>query len=490
MIKNILNFMLSNIGDKMKNTLILPNLKDLIIFLIPVIIFSYYLHVFDPGILTYDSFNQLHQISSGQFSNWHPFFHTFIELLCIKIYSSPISIAVLQIITFSAMWMIICKYNRLNDETAINKEFILQIIFTSVIALIPLNALYSITLWKDILFSYFLIFLCFLIKVLIDKENDVGPGFIILISLTMAIVYHLRTNGVIVILLFLVIFAVYLFRKNKTKKLFIYIPVLTVIFILLISSLNVMYDVDDTQRDSFYAKLTHVLADYDLNLELDESDRNKIHELISEKDIKEHYNPTISNDIYIYSSMHRDIYNNDKSTYIWIAAKYSLSNPLHFIKYLFESSPMVWDVTRDDDWGGTLYTTQNIEISRDNFYRDVNSTPLSFYDNVTSKNFGSYAYGLLTSFAKLIKDNAILNAIFNSTATCMYLSFLIMGLIHVITKSRSIYLVYLPNLMNIITIFLSSSTQDNRFLYANFLVFYLLVAIFIRTVLIREKSQD
>ena len=60
-----------------------------------------YLYVYNPGIICYDSFDQLNQIATNNFRNWHPFFHTFIEMLCLKIYANPITICVLQILTFS-----------------------------------------------------------------------------------------------------------------------------------------------------------------------------------------------------------------------------------------------------------------------------------------------------------------------------------------------------------------------------------------------------
>ena len=104
------------------------NYRDLLIFLIPVLIFLSYLSVFNPGIATYDSFNQLHQIASQHFTNWHPFFHTFINMLCLKVYSNPISICIFQILVFSTMWTIICNYNR-DDNIQTNKTFKLQVIF-------------------------------------------------------------------------------------------------------------------------------------------------------------------------------------------------------------------------------------------------------------------------------------------------------------------------------------------------------------------------
>lgn len=57
-----------------KNKLMSLSYKDLIIFLVPFMIFMGYLYIFNPGILRYDSFYQLHQIATSQYNDWHPFF--------------------------------------------------------------------------------------------------------------------------------------------------------------------------------------------------------------------------------------------------------------------------------------------------------------------------------------------------------------------------------------------------------------------------------
>ena len=104
------------------------NYKDLIIFLIPCIIFLYYLYIFDPGILRYDSYNQLNQIATNSYNNWHPFFHTFIYQIWLKIYPDIKILSIIQILIFSTIWMVICKYYRPNDLNS-NKIFIDQEIF-------------------------------------------------------------------------------------------------------------------------------------------------------------------------------------------------------------------------------------------------------------------------------------------------------------------------------------------------------------------------
>lgn len=452
------------------------NYRDLILFLIPFITFLYYLNVYNPGVLSFDSYYQLHQIATNQFDNWHPFFHTFIEMLCLKIFPSTISIGILQIFTFSSIWVIICKYNR--DELK-SKQFILQVLLTLFICFVPINAIYSITLWKDILFSYFLMFLCFLIEVVLDKKGNVSILFLIILSLTMAFVFHLRSNGIFVVLALLVFFAVYFFKNNKFKKYYITIPTLTIIFILLISSLSVIYNVEDTQKDVIYDKTVHILADYDLKVDVSDGDKQKIHELISEKDIHEKFDPTFTDPTYAVAN--EQVFDNNKKDYIMMVIDYSLKNPLNFVGYVLDSSSMVWDITRDDDWSGYVYYV-DLNNSRNSFFSSHHVSPIEDYENASSVNVGTQEYNDLNLFAESARLNLITDTLFDSPALYMYLAFAILILLQFVFNVKKAYLIYLPNLLNILTIFLSTPIQSNRYLYSNLLVCYLLILILIKYV--------
>ena len=451
------------------------NYRDLVIFLIPSIIFMYYLYVFNPGVLTYDSFDQLSQIAYHNFGTWHPFFHTFIEMLCLKIYPDPKSICILQILTFSTIWMIICKYNR-NDEVK-TKNFIAQVIITLIISLIPINAIYSITLWKDILFSYFLLFSCFLIEVIVDRKGDVSYLFIAVLALTMVFICQLRPNGIIIILVLLIALAFYFFKKNRDSKLYILLPVLTIIFILLISSLNVAYEVKDNQKDAVFDKTTHILAYYDLNVNVSNDDKMKIHEMISEKDIKEQFNIYYTDNTFHVSN--ESVFDADKSSYIKLVIKYSLKNPLKFLEYAFQSSNIVYDVTRDHEWIGYVYTIE-VEKNRDGFYEKSKKDHKYSYNNVSSKNAGNPEFKNLKSFAYSIEENIVSDTLLDSPALYMYLAFVLLGALYFITRLKGLFLIYLPCLSNIFTIAVSTPYQANRYLYPNLLVFYLLVIILIK----------
>ena len=66
--------MISNLQKLEINTKL--NYRDLIIFIVPILIFLLYLSIYNPGILSTNSYSILHQISSGEFTNAHPFLHT------------------------------------------------------------------------------------------------------------------------------------------------------------------------------------------------------------------------------------------------------------------------------------------------------------------------------------------------------------------------------------------------------------------------------
>ena len=146
---------------------------------------------------------------------------------------------------------------------------------------------------------------------------------------------------------------------------------------------------------------------------------------------------------------------------------------------MFSSSPMVWCIVWGDDWIGTEYFTSS-DWAWEHYYVYRNYTPVCEYEMNPVKNKGTPMYEQLNYFVNEgIKDNVITNTLFNSVGLYMYLSFILIGVIFFLTKSKDIFIVYLPNMINIILIFLSTPIQDFRYLYPNFLMFYLLVLILI-----------
>lgn len=224
------------------------NYRDLIIGIFPILIFLVlYLSTYNPGILNADSFNLLHQIATGNFNNAIPIFYTFIVMICLKIYASPITVGIFQILVFSVMWMIICKYHR-NDSDS--NQFVFQFAATFIISLIPVNAVNSITLSNFTLFSYALMFLCFLIKVMVDREGKLDLKWIIIMAVTIAFVSALNNFGIYIALISLIPILAYLYFKNPNQNMLIHLSAAAIICICLLASLNIIYDVGAGQAIS------------------------------------------------------------------------------------------------------------------------------------------------------------------------------------------------------------------------------------------------
>lgn len=234
--------LIMNFNSSESNIIPKFNYRDLMILLVPILIFALYLFVYKPGILTVASYGQLHQIATGHFTTAYPIFHTMLEALCITIFKRPAFIGVIQILIFAVMWMLICKYHR-NDLSDSSNEFAVQFALTLIICLIPINAVYSITLSSNVLFSYSIMFLGFLIKIMIDKNGQIDTKLIVLLAVTLAVMSGLNNYGIIIALISFIAIAYYLMKKGASQDKLIKFAGLTILGLLLVGSLNFVYDV-------------------------------------------------------------------------------------------------------------------------------------------------------------------------------------------------------------------------------------------------------
>ena len=76
-----------------------------------------------------------------------------------------------------------------------------------------------------------------------DKKENASYLLITILSLSMAFVAQIRPNGLYLILVLLVCLFVYLYKTTKIKKLYVLVPVLTIIFIFSTSMLNIIHKI-------------------------------------------------------------------------------------------------------------------------------------------------------------------------------------------------------------------------------------------------------
>ena len=196
---------------------------------------------FYPGILTNDSYSQVLQATNMyEYSNHHPWIHT----LIIKVFynigyfignskNSGVSCYILfQMLcaTFSFSYVIyVLHKNKTN-------KYILLLTWMFFF-LLPFNAIYSITLWKDVVFSYIILVLTTFILDHYKNNKQWDLKSKIIFSILFIFFALLRANGLIAFFIFIMILFI-LYRKDF-KQLFIPIIIsLVVIFTIKIPIMN------------------------------------------------------------------------------------------------------------------------------------------------------------------------------------------------------------------------------------------------------------
>lgn len=139
-----------------------------------------------PGELSTDSINQITQIITGTYSNHHPYWHTMIIKTFYDLgYSlfADINAAVATYSVFQIVVMALIESYANMTLRQIGTNKIVNILFCLFFALVPYNYIYSITVWKDVLFGgALLLFTVCLVRILKNIGNNKINNMLYIVS--------------------------------------------------------------------------------------------------------------------------------------------------------------------------------------------------------------------------------------------------------------------------------------------------------------------
>lgn len=180
--------------------------------------FPYFLTYY-PGVIEYDSWMQLRQVFGDTYINHHPWLHT---MLIKALYN--IGLALFHSENRAVAFYSLFSMGLLSSAYATSivylykkgvKRFLL-ILLLLIYALIPINGIYSITMWKDIPFAssvlFFIILLCKLHDNMQQGKNN--PLYWLLFIPVSFFMCFFRTNGLYTFILIIPVM-MYLFRRQK-----------------------------------------------------------------------------------------------------------------------------------------------------------------------------------------------------------------------------------------------------------------------------------
>ena len=462
------------------------SIKDILIFLIPILIFVFTLLSYWPGIMTYDGDYQWNQIQNKYISDAHPFLSTFVPLLLSKIWNSKTVVQVFQIIVFSVIWTYMCKnyrikYKEFSDvEKNINrKQYIFQVVYTIFICILPIIFVYAITFWKDVLFTYGLLLLIIMIYRGIETDFKYNVKDLIILSFILVFIQLYRHNGVIIFLVMVPTFFIIFIKKEYAKKQIAIFLISLVVFESLIQIpkhfiVKPSLDIMET-AEGLTIFITGALLHAEVDME--EEDLSYLNSLMPVNTWKELYTPYLINTVPHSPLLNKEKLNESFNTLFKIFVKYAIKNPQVIIMHYLKADALLWSPFPI----GYVYIFDFSEFGPEEGYNHY-----GFDDKVETK----FEIGkkICDGLIGITMNNGFVRTILYRPATAMYISILIIVLLVRKLKNKKYYMLLLPMLLNLLSLMPANLAQDLRYVYINYITLVSVFLIYIMKSLEKDKK--
>ncbi|QTN00822.1 hypothetical protein ERJ70_16960 [Sediminibacillus dalangtanensis] len=417
-----------------------------------LVVWIVYLAAFYPGGMTPDSLSHWRQIHTHEFSSWHPVFYTWFMMLTTIFWHSPAATALGQIFFLAGVF----GYAMYSFEKNGLKPIWLWIV-TAIFALSPVNSVFSIMIWKDVLFSTFLLlFTVIACKIVVTKGEwlyQLSSHFL-LGGAVIGIIF-IRNNGLPVFLaMALLLMITY---RNQAKR--VLMTTLTVCGIYGIVTGPVFDSLEVKPADPNEAlgiptqQLARVIA---LDGELTAGQAEYLDRILPLAEWKEHYHPYLTDRIKFLDDYNREVIYEDYGKYFstWFSV---VSNNFSIAvdAYLKQTS-LVWQINEPQHGYTSLYST---EIHQPNDYNLESASLLPGVKNV------------LTSWQTFTESH--LKQLVWRPALYTFL-IVLLTFVSFMKNGWTAWLVALPVLLNTGTILAGLPAQDFRYQYANSMALFII----------------
>lgn len=420
-------------------------------FFIPFLIETSYLLAFYPGVLSFDSVNQWAQLSQFNFSNWHPAYHTILMWFITRIWYSPAAVALFQILVFS----IVVGYGLSTFRKELDIPYALLVVVGIIISVVPLNGIMIITLWKDALYSIFILLLTIYVLRIIHTEGSwIASGHNwIYFGLTIANISLLRHNGFPIA--FGALFACMLFRGYR--KYFVKSLAVSLLFIIVVvGPVYKIFKVDRSSDQSLGVIFVHpIAAQINAGTELTKNQERFLNEIFPLKQVWDYscYDATIL--------FYKGVNFQPVQQHPFFTAKtfiiLTVENPKVTIDHFICLSSFIWQLQQPNNVYLETILTSNITL---NDYPDW-----KIYENAVTQNS---KMPILRDFIVKVMENALLidpDRIFWRPAIYLYLFTLLVMTTVFKSGNRLVSILLVPVLLQSLIIGLTGQLQALRYQY-------------------------
>lgn len=302
----------------------------------------YFLYQY-PGIMTPDSINQLEQVLGLiGYSNHHPFVHTMIFSLFYHIgfaISSDMVISV-SFYTFFQMCFLafgVCYLIRTLELFHIRKEIL--ILITLFYALVPYNAVFSVTVWKDIPFaSVVMLFGCSMLRMI----RKAGVPELLVFAVSGVMICLLRSNGWYGFL-FCLPFLLINYRK-KAKVMFpVIISIVCAAVIVKYPVMNALHVTQPDLIESLSIPTQQIAAVLCNHREVSGEQRELINHVIDTTHIEKLYNPAFADNMKeLVRAGDQEYLAEHKGEYLKLWISLGMAYPADYLKAYIDQTYGYW----------------------------------------------------------------------------------------------------------------------------------------------------
>ena len=300
-----------------------------------------------PGVLTYDSINQISQIEGSiPLNNHHPPIHTAMIALFYNagrffFHSSQIGTAFCSMAQMILLALIYSELIVLIYRSGFHK--ICSGLVWAYFALLPLHAVYAVTMWKDILSAASVLWFSMTVyKMFVWKEAGSLVLIQYVVSGTMLALF--RSNGSIVFILCIPYF-IFLCRKKMRNVIFLILPVFCFLIVKgpVYDFFHVQKTTDIVERISIPMQhIARVVVNCEQELEADETEL--IEQAASLEDIKRTYNCRFSDPIknLMWKNGSSVVIEEQKWEYLMLWFRLGLKHPVQFLLAQIDATVGYW----------------------------------------------------------------------------------------------------------------------------------------------------
>ncbi|SIQ00918.1 DUF6020 family protein [Priestia flexa] len=433
-----------------------PNKYKWIIGICILAMSAFYWLAFFPGGMTPDSLAQWEQAHTREFNDWHPIMITWLIMILTQIWDHPGMITIVQILVVSSIYLYTFHF-------LIKKQVppIVLGILTLLVLLIPSFLIFSIVIWKDILYSAFLLlFTVNIARVYLSNgafiQSKYGIFMLLLSSFGVAFFRHNGFPVFVITFLCLIV----LFRKYWKRL----VPLFLVIFILqriITGPVFNWLDVKPSDPNEALSIPTQQIANIIVNDgEMSKSEREYFNNVLPIELWKEKYNPYKSDPIkFTWEYYDREFIFQDLGLYFKNYMSIVIKNPYLAMEGFLKQTALVWQTTPFEDGYTDTYVT-NV-----------------YYGN----KFGlenTVVSPLITNTAKAYLEVFKSPSLFFLWKPAFYhCVILLFSLFFIARKGITSSIVLFPWLLNTLSVLAALPAQDFRYLLASVFVSFFFVGL-------------